>query len=310
MNVLSLFDGISCAQIALERAGFKVDKYFASEIEKNSIKVTQHNYPNTIQLGNVTKVKASDLPQIDLFVGGSPCQGFSSSGKGLNFDDSRSKLFFEYVRLLNECKPKYFLLENVRMKKEWQDVISKYVDVEPVLINSNLLSAQFRQRLYWTNIQGVEQPQDKELVVRDIIEIKDEKEFQYIDNWDSQSRKYSPNVVYFDWRIPMDCSQYRLASYLDGKGTCVTCMGNTHFLLDDKRIRRATMIEEERLQTIPDNYTANICKTGRHKAIGNCFTVDVIVHILKNMKIDKQQLIIDIESAEQFTVQDFDDIIL
>jgi DNA (cytosine-5)-methyltransferase 3A len=124
-NVLSLFDGISCGQIALNRAGIKYGNYYASEIDKHAIKVTQHNYPNTIQLGDVTKVKGNELPQVALLMGGSPCQGFSFAGKGLNFEDPRSKLFFEYVRLLKETKPKYFLLENVRMKQECQDVITK-----------------------------------------------------------------------------------------------------------------------------------------------------------------------------------------
>jgi DNA-cytosine methyltransferase len=117
INVLSLFDGISCGQVALNRAGIHYDNYFACEVDKYAIQVTQKNYPNTIQLGDVTKVTADDLPQIEILIGGSPCQGFSFAGKQLNFDDPRSKLFFEYVRLLKECKPKYFLLENVKMKK-------------------------------------------------------------------------------------------------------------------------------------------------------------------------------------------------
>lgn len=152
LNVLSLFDGISCGQIALQRAGIDVDNYFASEIDKNSIKATQANYPDTIQLGSVADVKPDSLPNIDLLIGGSPCQGFSFAGKQLNFDDPRSKLFFEFVRILKECKPKYFLLENVRMKKEYQDTISFFLNVEPVLINSASFSAQDRKRLYWTNI--------------------------------------------------------------------------------------------------------------------------------------------------------------
>ena len=148
-NVLSLFDGISGAQIALNRAGIKYNKYFASEIDKNAIKVTQHNYPNTIQLGSVTDVKAENLPKIDILFGGFCCQSFSFAGKQLNFNDPRGKLFFEYVRLLKELKPKYFLAENVRMKKEYQDIISGYLGVEPILINSSKLSAQNRERNYW-----------------------------------------------------------------------------------------------------------------------------------------------------------------
>ena len=140
MNVLSLFDGMSCGQIALNQLGIKVDNYFASEIDVPAITVTNANYPNTHQLGDVTKVSAKDLPKIDLLIGGSPCQGFSFAGKQLNFDDERSVLFFEFVRLLKETKPKYFLLENVYMKKEWQDVISKELGVEPIEIYSNLIT--------------------------------------------------------------------------------------------------------------------------------------------------------------------------
>jgi len=151
ITVLSLFDGISGAQLALQRAGIKVDKYYASEIDKYAIQITQKNFPDTIQIGDVTKLKGSDLPKIDLIIGGSPCQGFSFSGKQLNFEDERSKLFFEFVRLLEECKPKYFLLENVKMKKEFKDVITNYMGVEPALINSALLSSQNRERLYWSN---------------------------------------------------------------------------------------------------------------------------------------------------------------
>lgn len=141
-SVLSLFDGMSCGQIALNRVGIKYDNYFASEIDKHAIKVTQTNYPNTIQLGDVTKVKGSDLPKIDLLIGGSPCQGFSFAGKGLNFEDPRSKLFFEFVRLKNETQPKYWMLENVKMKAEHQNIISEILGVKPILINSELVSAQ------------------------------------------------------------------------------------------------------------------------------------------------------------------------
>jgi DNA (cytosine-5)-methyltransferase 3A len=170
INVLSLFDGISCGQIALERAGIEVENYFASEIESSPIKVTQANYPNTIQLGDVTKVFAKDLPKIDLLIGGSPCQGFSFAGKQLNFDDPRSKLFFEFVRLKNECNPTYFLLENVKMKKEYQNIISSYLGVEPIMINSNLVSAQNRVRYYWTNIPVKGLPNDKSILLKDITE--------------------------------------------------------------------------------------------------------------------------------------------
>ena len=138
ITVLSLFDGMSCGQIALNKLGIEVDNYFASEIDKYAMQVTKHNYPNTKHIGDVTKVKGSDLPTIDLLIGGSPCQGFSFAGKQLNFEDPRSKLFFEFVRLLKETNPKYFLLENVKMKKEYQNIITEYLGVEPIVINSNL----------------------------------------------------------------------------------------------------------------------------------------------------------------------------
>ena len=170
MNVLSLFDGMSCGRIALERLGIPVDNYYASEIDKYAIQVSQANYPDIIQVGDVTELDTSTLPKIDLIMGGSPCQGFSFAGKQLAFDDPRSALFFEFVRCVEELKPKYFLLENVRMKKEYLDVISEYMGVEPIMINSALVSAQNRVRFYWTNIPGIEQPEDRGMVLRDILE--------------------------------------------------------------------------------------------------------------------------------------------
>ena len=170
MNVLSLFDGMSCGQLALDRLGIKVDMYLAAEIDKYAMSIAKKNYPNTVHLGDVTKLRGMDLPKIDLLMGGSPCQGFSFAGKQLNFDDPRSALFFEFVRLLEETKPKYFLLENVRMKQEYQDIISEHLGVKPIMINSALMSAQNRVRLYWTNIPNIEQPEDKGIVLKDVLE--------------------------------------------------------------------------------------------------------------------------------------------
>lgn len=170
INVLSLFDGMSCGQIALERAGIEVENYFASEIDKYAMRIALKNYPNTQQLGSVTEVKGFDLPTIDLLIGGSPCQDLSKSktnGEGLNGE--RSGLFWEYVRILNEVKPTYFLLENVVMKKEWEDVITETLGVSPIEINSNLVSAQNRRRLYWTNIPNITQPDDKGINLIDVI---------------------------------------------------------------------------------------------------------------------------------------------
>ena len=194
MNVLSLFDGMSCGQIALDRLGIKVDKYYASEIDKYAIAVTKANYPETIHVGDITQLDPKDFKNIDLILAGSPCQGFSFAGKQLAFDDPRSALFFEFIRLLKAIKPKYFLLENVRMKQQYIDVITQQVSecypehqgndlfdskIEPILINSALLSAQSRQRLYWTNIPNVKQPEDLGIVLKDILEDEVNSEFYH-----------------------------------------------------------------------------------------------------------------------------------
>ena len=179
MKVLSLFDGMSCGQIALNRLGIKVDTYYASEIDKYAIEITQKNFPETIQIGDVCAVRGEDYQDVDLILAGSPCQGFSFAGKQLAFDDPRSALFFEFIRLLKEIKPKYFLLENVKMKKEYLQIISEQVSacypeipfgIEPHFINSSLVSAQSRQRYYWTNIPNITQPKERGIVLRDILE--------------------------------------------------------------------------------------------------------------------------------------------
>jgi len=196
MKVLSLFDGMSCGQLALEKAGFEVDTYYASEVDKYAIQVTQANYPKTIQVGDVCKLKGENFKDVSLIIAGSPCQGFSFSGKQLAFDDPRSALFFEFVRLLKEIRPKYFLLENVKMKKEFLDVITEQVSacypdhpgndlfggkIEPILINSAKLSAQNRQRYYWTNIPDVKQPEEQGIVLRDILEVEPDDKFKISD---------------------------------------------------------------------------------------------------------------------------------
>ena len=168
MKVLSLFDGISCGRVALDRLGIPIEKYYASEIDKYAIKISQKNYPDTEQLGDVVELKTNQFRNVDLLIGGSPCQGFSFAGKQLNFIDPRSRLFFEFVRILDKTNPKYFMLENVKMKQEFQDIISKYLGVKPVEINSNLVSAQNRKRLYWTNLP-LEVPTDKGIMLKDIV---------------------------------------------------------------------------------------------------------------------------------------------
>ena len=188
MKVLSLFDGMSCGRIALDQLGVPVEKYYASEIDKYAIQVSQANYPEIVQVGDICNLDAKDYQDVDLIIAGSPCQGFSFAGKQLAFDDPRSALFFEFIRLLKEIKPKYFLLENVRMKKEFLQVISQQVSecypeiafgIEPMFINSSLLSAQSRQRFYWTNIPEIQEPEDQGIVLRDILE----------DNFDSERDK-------------------------------------------------------------------------------------------------------------------------
>jgi DNA-cytosine methyltransferase len=289
MNVLSLFDGMSCGQIALNRAGIKYDNYFASEIDKYAIKVTMANYPNTINLGNITDVTTKMLPKIDLLIGGSPCQGFSFAGKQLNFEDHRSKLFWEYVRLLKECQPKYFLLENVRMKKESMDVITQALGVEPIMIDSSLLSAQSRKRLYWTNIPGVRQPEDKNILLKDILEdgIVDREKSHCLDacyykggNLAQYFQKHRRQLVFFQ-NIRDENSQslrrfLKSTKALNEKANCMTATmykgmasnGVTNIIADYK-YRMLTPVECERLQTVPDNYTNHVSNTQRYKMIGN-----------------------------------------
>lgn len=250
MRVLSLFDGISGGRLALERAGIPVEKYYASEIDKYAIQIAQKNYPDTIQIGDCTQVDfAKFRDEIDLVIGGSPCQGFSFAGKQLNFNDPRSKLFFEFVRAVETIKPKYFLLENVKMKQEFQDVISEQLGVQPIEINSALLSAQNRKRLYWTNIPNVGQPADKGILLKDIVS-------------DAVLTK-SKTIRTSGW-----CSKW----------------GNKHCFDMPNPYRRFTITELELLQTLPINYTDGISLSQRRKAIGNGWTVDVISHIFGGLK--------------------------
>lgn len=269
-NVLSFFDGMSNGQIALEKNGITPTNYFACEIDESAIKVTQKNYPKTIQLGNVSKVHAKDLPKIDLFIGGSPCQSFSSFGNGSGFD-GKSGLFYEYVRMLNELKQNnpdvLFMLENVNMKKEWCDIISKELGVEPIAFNSNLVSAQNRDRLYWTNINFIV-PRDKNILFKDVLENLPFREI--------------PKCFFKNWGDKMRIDK-GLNWVKNEKANCLTtknCHTNQYLLNEDKTLcRLLTAKEYERLQTIPENYTDCVSNTERFKMIGNGWTVDVISHI-------------------------------
>jgi DNA (cytosine-5)-methyltransferase 3A len=295
---------MSCGQIALERAGIKVDNYFASEIDKHAIQVTQHNYPNTIQLGDVSEWYEWDLPKIDLVIGGSPCQGFSASGKGLNFDDPRSKLFFKFTDVLLAVKPKYFLLENVKMQKRWEDVITNSLGVEPIEINSSLVSAQNRVRLYWTNIPGVEQPKDKGINLTDIIETDAETNPAAI-----RGRKLNKGTILgrrlnskgkredYNKDIPItQCLEVRASN--TNKSNCLTTVEKDNVLTtmligrhpdafkNKLPFRYYTATEYERLQTVPEGYTSIVSDSKRKKMLGNGWTVDVITHIFKTLKAD------------------------
>jgi DNA (cytosine-5)-methyltransferase 3A len=276
-NVLSLFDGMSCGQIALNKLGIKYDNYYASEIDEPAISVTQHNYPNTIQMGSITELQSSELPKIDLLFGGSPCQSFSNAGNGTGFD-GKSGLFYDYVRLLKECKPTYFLLENVKMKKEWQDIISEELGVQPIKINSNLVSAQNRDRLYWTNIPVVGLPDDKQIYIEDILDTNfDSKYWLKERNTELLSKKVSiegaPDICCID--------VYNKKFKKDRKSPTLTLPHhNSLRLLQDGKFRKLTPNECERLQTVPVDYTnTGIADIHRYSMLGNGWTVDVIAFI-------------------------------
>jgi len=377
---------MSCGMLALDRLGIKVDKYYASEIDKYAMQVSAANYPEIIQVGDVCDLKSEDFKDIDLILAGSPCQGFSLAGKQLAFDDPRSALFFEFIRLLKEIKPKYFLLENVRMKKEFLQIISEQVSacypeitfgIDPIFINSSLVSAQSRPRYYWTNIPGIEQPKERGIVLKDILE-PDAEEPMYSNIYGGFGEKkprehYGKSVTIRansgGGSIPniklKDLSKYYLSekaiAYMnrsspkwsngktrkdiyikreDQKGDCLTA--NMHkgvpygiveikagafrarpldkngkrvvwkdvkpkqiletrkdeksnsitsvqkdnvLTKDEVYWRKLTPIECERLQTVPDNYTNHVSNTQRYKMLGNGWTIEVIAHILKGMKV-------------------------
>lgn len=286
MNILSLFDGGSCGQVALERAGIKVEKYYASEIDKHAIQVTQKNYPNTIQLGDVTKIDFTPfIGKIDLLIGGSPCQSLSITQSQTRENlDGKSKLFFEFVRALETIKPKYFLLENVVMKKEYQDVISKILGVEPILINSNSFSAQNRPRLYWTNFKIDEILIEKNVSLKDVFQ-GDLEHRQIHINHPETIRKCKTYYQYDQNLLGHNSQDQR---YFDINTKCNTLLVSSSSIPKIKvgeKIWLAHPIECELLQTLPKNYTNSISSGRRYSAIGNGWTVDVIAHILSYLKV-------------------------
>jgi site-specific DNA-cytosine methylase len=289
LTVMSLFDGMACGRLALDRAGLPVRKYYASEIDKYPITVAKNNHPDIIEIGDVVDVDGDTVEgQVDLMIAGSPCQGFSYAGKQLNFEDPRSVLFFEFVRLLKTVKPRYFILENVKMKAEWQDIISDALGVKPIQINSALVSAQNRNRLYWTNIPNINQPCDKGIRFDDIL-LPLEDVAANFEVPQSQIPRFTNIEKLTEGGVKV---AYRDPSSNCEKAVCIVARdykgigGREHrnAAMQDGVLRRLTPIEYERLQTLPDNYTSSVSNTQRYKMLGNGWTVDVIVHILMCLK--------------------------
>lgn len=300
-NVLSLFDGMSCGQLALKKLGVDVANYWASEIDTHAIKVTKHNFPNTKHLGDVrdldTTMFENELHNF-ILIGGSPCQNFSFAGtnKGMTTKENievtsldqyfelkesgfefegQSYLFWEYVRVLRELKPQYFLLENVKMAKKWENLITSVMGVEPILINSALVSAQNRERLYWTNIPNVTQPDDKGMVLRDVLEETTNSKFELTQkaiDYMGRDRNGKPRWEYHH-------------NHLDGKASCLTAnmFKGVPYGVIKEYLRRLTPTECERLQCVPDGYTDCVSNSQRYKMLGNGWTIDVIAHIMKGL---------------------------
>lgn len=281
-NVLSLFDGMSCGQIALNRAGIGYGNYYASEIDKWAMKVTQENYPQTVQIGDVTKVCGKDLPKIDLLIGGSPCQSFSRAGDGSGFD-GKSGLFWEYARIIKEVEPKHFLFENVLMKKEWESVITKELGVEPIVIDSNLLSGQNRKRLYWTNIKNVEIPKDLGITFYNIVERQVDDKYYLSDKAiEYMNRRTRLGKNHWEIHPPAPTKNHKSNTIVANYSAGIPYNVIIEPLSD--RVRRLTPNECEKLQTIPVDYTKILSDTQRYKCIGNGWTVDVIAHIFSSLK--------------------------
>lgn len=298
MIVLSLFDGMSCGQVALKNLNISVDKYYASEIDKYAIEICTNNFPKTIHLGSVTDIDTLEIDSIDLLIGGSPCQSFTFTGKrngmttidkievtsleqylkmityGYKFE-GESYLFWEYIRILKETMPKYFLLENVKMETKWKNLITEVLGVEPILINSNLFSGQNRQRLYWTNIPLNNLPESNDTMIEDIME-------DDVSGYHLTKKHLDGFLRSYKWKHceVNEKSKPLLASYYKQPPHCPYIPSK----YSDSGFRRLTPLECERLQTLPDNYTMGVSDTQRYKMIGNGWTIKVIEHILKNIK--------------------------
>lgn len=295
IKVLSLFDGISCGQVALRNLGIPVSKYYASEIENSSISITQRNFPNTVQLGDVRDITSEQLDgmgNIDLLIGGSPCQDLSSykqfSGDNLGLLGDKSRLFYEYVRILNHVKPKYFMLENVgSMKAEWVDLISEILRVTPLLINSSKVTAAERKRYYWTNIDVEHVLEGRDLSLEDIVIPSIEVPDKY---WYDKPFEYRGDDCKVQCVLAINGHRHMKEVYnLKGKCNTLACDGDggnrQKKVYQDGRCRKLTPLEYERLQTLPDGYTEGVSDSKRYSAIGNGWTVDVVSHIFKGMNL-------------------------
>lgn len=307
MIVLSLFDGMSCGQIALERAGIKVDKYLASEVKPHAIELTQKHYPKTIQIGDVTKVRYEngtlytengnfDVGKIDLVIGGSPCQDFSQANRKVTgLKGEKSKLFFEYLRICHEVCPYYFLLENVRMKKEYEEVITRYLGVPPITIDSSLVSPALRKRTYWTNVPMIGAIEDKSVFLQDILErgYTDRIKARCLLESDSRPSKtpvkmfhryYTAGfttLIFKNKQHYEDCITHYDQNY---KGLAAKDISCTSKVYDG--VRYLTTQEREKCQTLPPDYCKSLTDNEAACLIGDGWTVDVIAHIFKGLKYE------------------------
>lgn len=301
INVLSLFDGMSCGQIALNNLGINYENYFASEIDKSAIKVTKDNFPNTKHLGDINKINLAELPKIDLLFGGSPCQGFSFAGKQLNFNDARSKLFFKFVEILEFFKEKNkdlkFLLENVKMKKEYEKEISKILNVEAICINSNLVSAQDRKRLYWTNID-FEIPKDKGILLSEIVGF--ESEIPNIEEVIDEVKKFtkrdfqisiSKNGRIRPHRFDLKKSGIsEIGTIVNPNDKCVTIIAShtpKTYKSNPFKIHELTRNECEMIQNVPINYTKSVSERQAKRMLGNGWTIGIIESIFSFYEVER-----------------------